>query len=510
MNSGRFTRVVTFMPIAFLYRHRVQIGWALIIAAVALRATLELLPLLRYTSFYFDQANDAFNLSGIPYGHWPALGPPNSFAGYYLPPTYYYLIAPFLLFGLHPALQNLPNALTSLATLPLLALVVYRLANRHWRDSGRSLLLSGAVALWASINWFWYSTSVGEWCPYPIPFFVLSTVLVMDRILDVRDRVGKWREGKYWLLLGLLIGFSLGLHSMMLVLMPIFFTGFAAFAIYRHRYSWPWALAAIAIILLILTPYLADDAARHFQNTSEIAHSLQNTSSGTNTLADRANRMVLYAHSATEAAFVVTDAYRELTFLLLIVCAIGVMTLLRLDRRLACLLLTITGLNLLAASSYTGPIYAQYFLLLGILPTLGAIALIIKPPRQGRILVIILLGIMLMFSSFRGLKNIAHLMKIHYGANRVMSVDDRLHAMSQIPHGGALCTSTPSPEAHLDYIYIKEKMLRRTDLIIRGDCKPGDYYIYHHALVAAEPINADPSRFTLYRQEATYDLLIRK
>jgi hypothetical protein len=487
-------------------RHRVTIAWILIAAAIALRAAAELLPLLRYTSFYVDQARDAFALEGIRHGHWPTLGPPNSFAGYDLPPTYYYLLLPFALLSLHPAFQNVFNDLAALAVVPLFALVVYRLARRRWADHGQRLLLAGAMALWFSLSWFGYSTSVGEWCPYPIPLFVLLIVLIMDKILALDGKKG---EGRYWLALGALVGLSLGLHSIMLVLMPIFAAGFAAYALWRRPRRWQWMFAAAGITALIITPYLVGDAHRGFSNTRQMVQSLFTASAHLGPL-DRANRFVAQAHAATDAAFSL-DPYHELTALLLGLCVVGTAVVIKLDPRLGWLFAALALLYLASASGYTGPMYGQYFYLPGLLPILAVAALLIDPPRQTLWRWSLPAGIVLVLlvSAGIGARNMKYYIALHYGRSRLMSVSDRAAAINSLPHHAILCTATADPTDRLDYFYIQGVMLRRTDLTIRGDCQSGDYYIYRHLTVPAEPINTNRTQFVLVRTAATYELLRR-
>jgi hypothetical protein len=500
--TGRYIRDVC----ALAFRHRVGIAWTLILSAIAIRTITELLPLLRYTSFYNDQARDAIKLAGIPKGQWPTLGPPNSFANYDLPPTYYYLLTPLLFISLNPALQNLTNDLTSLATIPLIAFVVYRLARQRWTDHGKSLLLAGGFALWVSISWYWYGTSVGEWCPYPIPFFAILILLVMDKILSF-DKMSTKAERWYWLLLGSLIGLSLGLHSIMLILMPIFFCGFAAYALWRNWRRWPWVLASLAVIMLILTPYILSDASQHFLNTRTIVHSLRAASGGHGSVIARVNQAIAYAHAVVDAVFVVTDSYPEATIPLLVLCFFGVVALVRLDRRLGWLTVSLTMLYLFAVSGYSGQMFAQYLLLVGMVPIFSVAALIISPPNNWKWLVFALITFAVIASLYKGAKNIDGYIKQAYGANRLMSISDTIQAVKLIPAHGILCTYPTDPGNYLNYFYIRDDLLHRHDLTIRQTCAAGDYYIYPRNVVSANPPRSSTAGFTRYLHRPTYDIL---
>ena len=67
-----------------IWSNRYYIGWALFITALGIRLIVEILPLLRYTSFYSDQVRDALVYQSMHHGQWPTLGPSSSFNGFSL------------------------------------------------------------------------------------------------------------------------------------------------------------------------------------------------------------------------------------------------------------------------------------------------------------------------------------------------------------------------------------------------------------------------------------------
>ena len=85
---------------------------AIAILAIAIAAVTRIGGISRYTDFFGDEARDALRVLAMHAGSWPTLGPETQ-VGWQLPPLYYYLIFPATLFGPHPLLQALPNAVLS-------------------------------------------------------------------------------------------------------------------------------------------------------------------------------------------------------------------------------------------------------------------------------------------------------------------------------------------------------------------------------------------------------------
>jgi 4-amino-4-deoxy-L-arabinose transferase-like glycosyltransferase len=192
--------------------------------------------------FYFDQGRDALVIWNLWHNKEPFLiGPVTGLAGIFLGPLYYYLIAPFYLFGGgHPAYPAI-----FLAVLSVIAnLIIYYLGKEIVdRKTG---LIAATIA-----SFSYYIVLAGRWLSNPTVILLTSSLLFLSMLKVVQRKNEKW-----WIGISLLIGMSLQFEAASAV---FYLPMIAAFA-YWQRKKLPKSgvlFVSVAIFLLTLVPQVA-------------------------------------------------------------------------------------------------------------------------------------------------------------------------------------------------------------------------------------------------------------
>ncbi len=189
-----------------------------------------------YANFLGDEGRDALVVKHLLEGKLTLLGPSTSVGNLYLGPFYYYLMAPALwLSRLDPVGPAILVAILGSLTIGLVFLVGDLFFGR---PAGLA-----AAALYAVSPTIVTHTRF-SWNPNPMPFFVLLTVLSLQRLLVAKKG--------FWLpILGFSLGICLQLHYLALVFIATVFL-FLLFS--RPRVNRWWFLGGLAAFLAINSP----------------------------------------------------------------------------------------------------------------------------------------------------------------------------------------------------------------------------------------------------------------
>lgn len=148
--------------------------------------------------FYFDQGRDAQVIWNFWHSHkFFLIGPTTGIEGVFRGPWYYWLIAPFYLFGKgNPTWPAVFLAFTTIVANILVFVLVSKIADRE-------------TGLFASViaSFSYYLLLSARWLSNPTPMLLISMLLVLGMFLVVKGK--KWA----WLLIGFMLGMAMQFGS---------------------------------------------------------------------------------------------------------------------------------------------------------------------------------------------------------------------------------------------------------------------------------------------------------
>jgi len=224
--------------------------WELITLAlvVIIAAILRFSNITSLQFFTYDQARDAlFVKRMIVNGEFRLLGTQTSLPGMYLPPFYYYTIAPVLwLFRLNPVGIDFYSALIGILSIPLIYFVANRIFGRPAGVFSASLFAISPLVV---------ELSRRAWNPNTLPFFILIAFYFLYLYF-------KNRRQRDFLLAFLFYGYCLSLHFGAWTLMPLFIFSWFFFLI-KTKKIWG-IIGAPLIILFFVSPLLFFELRHNF------------------------------------------------------------------------------------------------------------------------------------------------------------------------------------------------------------------------------------------------------
>lgn len=198
--------------------------------------------------FTYDQARDAIYVKRIVVDHIPRLlGTQTSLPGMYLPPFYYYTIAPVLwLAKLNPVGIDIYSASIGVLTVVL----IFFVANQMFgRPAG---IVAAALYSVSPLN---VELSRRAWNPNTLPFFILLAFYFLWRF---------WvkKRGKDFLFATIVYGYCLSLHFGAWTLAPIFL--FSWLHLFKKKGSKKVLLGSVAVISLFIAPLILFELRHNF------------------------------------------------------------------------------------------------------------------------------------------------------------------------------------------------------------------------------------------------------
>ena len=226
---------------------------SILVLVIIIAIILRFSNIFKLQFFTYDQSRDALFVKRIIVDReFRLLGTQTSLPGMYLPPYYFYTIAPVLwIFGLNPVGIDFYSALIGVLTVPL----VYYVANK----------LFGKPAGIFSAGLFAVSPIVVEltrraWNPNTLPFFILvSFFFVYQYFKEKKDR--------YFLLAFGFYGYSLSLHFGAWTLAPLFIILWLICLVKEKKVK--TAIGALLLIFFFISPLLLFELRHNFFLTSQ-------------------------------------------------------------------------------------------------------------------------------------------------------------------------------------------------------------------------------------------------
>lgn len=322
--------------------------------------------------FLGDEGRDALVVKRMLVdGDLTLLGPTASVGGFYLGPMYYYMLLPFMaLFGLDPVSGAVMVALFGSLTVILIFLLVYHLFGTWpaFVASGVYTILPGVVRM-----------SRSSWNPNPIPFFVISLMLLLWRF---RTTKSVWIA----LYIGLCLGILVQLHYLALVVVPFTLLSILVWAEKKR-------IARLAMVLvggfLGVSPLFLFELRHNWLNTKAVFEFLTRPSGATRSTSllelggqfIEANRFLL---ESIFGAFTIGWPWTILTYIFLVIVLLSVAWGWR-TKSLRPPIRFLVGfwlLTTLTISLYSGQWFYHYFAPLFVAPVLLLGMVMIQLPKK--------------------------------------------------------------------------------------------------------------------------------
>lgn len=229
-----------------------KLKWELVLLVIfiIIAGILRFYHINRLEFFTYDQARDALFVKRMIVDHqWRLLGTQTSLPGMYLPPFYYYTIAPVLwLFKLNPVGIDIYSALIGVLTVPLVFLVANKIFGRPTGVFSAGLFAVSPIVV---------ELTRRSWNCNTMPFFILLSFYFVYLYF-------KEKKLKYYLLSFLVYGYCLSLHFGAWTLLPLF----GAIWIYsftkKGEIGFKKSLLGLVILFFFVSPLLIFELRHNF------------------------------------------------------------------------------------------------------------------------------------------------------------------------------------------------------------------------------------------------------
>lgn len=467
--------------------------------AIAVSLVTCVVSAFRYVTFDIgpdpDQIRDALVYTNMWDGQFPILGPASSVGGYSLPPLYYYLVFPWTVLGANPALQVLPNAISTLLATVGVAVLTHQLLDNvapttRW-------LLSGLASLWYSLLYGVIFISTFQWNPTPAPLFLILLALLYK--VQYETRRSPAVQVLLWGLSGIVAAILVSLHSSTLFVVPVVF-GLSSLAfwvrVWRRGDRWQLALPFVSGVtgMVALLPYWRGELDRSFANSKAIVRMVLNSGSEqtqTGVLAELGDRLGKVANTYLDLGYQLyfplegggwaTLGWAISTAILILSLGLGLWRF-RGNRPLWGFLWLLWGVYFYAASSFDRDTFVFYYKLpILIMPILLVVASLayLKPQTalHRGFIGVLLAGVF--FSCTANLLWDGRYLAAQFGAQRLMSSGDLTQILAQLDEGATVCD--PRIERKRNdrnaYAYLSQYVLQKA-IQTTSDCQPGHYVVH--------------------------------
>jgi 4-amino-4-deoxy-L-arabinose transferase-like glycosyltransferase len=213
----------------------------ILIAIVLLGIFLRAYDFNNLQRFDQDEARDVVVVQQMAKDHnFLIMGPYASGTNFDLGPGYYYMeYVSVLIFGNDPASFGYPILFFSILAIPLLYVVLKKFFSEN---------ISLSLTAIYSVSFYGVKYSRFAWNPNPLPFFVLAFLWLLLKLIEDK----KTKPKTIWsILLGIVVGLGIQLHTIIIFLflpvLPVFFA-FYLFKKYPLKKSFAIVLFTIAFI----------------------------------------------------------------------------------------------------------------------------------------------------------------------------------------------------------------------------------------------------------------------
>jgi len=232
--------------------------------------------------FNQDQARDAAAVEEMAKSHdFLIMGPYASGTEFHLGPGYYYLeYASLAVFGSAPESMAYPTLLFSILAIPLLYIFLRKLFSQN---------ISLAVTALYAVSFYAVKYARFAWNPNPLPFFVLAFILLLAKMTEEK----KTPKIIWPVLLGIVIGVGVQLHTFIIVIFPLLALSYFIYFIWK-KYPLKTSLAIVILAAAFLNiPQFVQESQSGWKNTQAfIKGTGQKTGKHSMTIAERSVKAV--------------------------------------------------------------------------------------------------------------------------------------------------------------------------------------------------------------------------
>lgn len=232
--------------------------------------------------FNQDQARDAVVVEEMAKSHdFLIMGPYASGTEFHLGPGYYYLeYLSLVVFGNAPDSMAYPTLLFSILVIPLLYVFLRKIFSEN---------VSLAFTALYAVSFHAVKYARFAWNPNPLPFFVLAFLLLLAKMTEEK----KVPKIIWPVLLGIVIGIGVQLHTFMIVIFPTLALAHFAYFILK-KYPLKTSLAIVILVAAFLNvPQFVQESRMDWKNTQAfIKGTGQKTGKHSMTIAERSVKAV--------------------------------------------------------------------------------------------------------------------------------------------------------------------------------------------------------------------------
>ena len=247
-----------FSSIKKMNKRTVLILSAIVLLGIFLRAW-DFNNLQRFDQ---DEARDVVVVNQMAHDHnFLIMGPYASGTTFDLGPGYYYMeYVAVLIFGGDPATFGYPILFFSILAIPFLYVVL-----RKYFSVNISLALTAIY----SVSFYGVKYSRFAWNPNPLPFFVLAFIWLLLKLMEDKNT----RPKIIWsILLGIVIGMGIQLHTIIIFLFLPITALFYAFLLFK-KYPLKKSLAIVILVIAFLNiPQFIHEYRTDGENTQAFIH----------------------------------------------------------------------------------------------------------------------------------------------------------------------------------------------------------------------------------------------
>jgi hypothetical protein len=432
-----------------------------------------------FINFGVDQVRDLEVYDGMKQGIMPGLGPiaPMQDSYFYLPPLYFYVMAPahFLFPSVNSSL--IATAIISFLSIPLFSFLVY--LNLPAKNKTLRLTLSLLGGLWWSIfppdivNAH-FATNTG------ILYFFLFLYLILIRIFEKINKLNSKMQILFWFCFGVISTILINLHTTALaIILPntaILVLEYLLKSTNKKKFLHVAIFALITLALML--PYIRYETANNFENTSYMLSFVSNASTSASlSFFDRIFRIVQNYFSMMNRGFFTLEAYWPLATLL------GTFSFVFFTKKRKANIILKNLFRIFILYSiliffYSGHFNLRYQILILIVPMIGALLglydLITTKTKLKFVFLPILLFLVL-GSIVTSVKYSNSYVQRSIGNKRLMNANDIVRISDSLLSDSSICIAGQDLERGADYI-LNTKLQKNVTIL--QDCVDSDYIIY--------------------------------
>lgn len=246
-----------------LISYKMNKSVALLLAIIIFGAFLRLYDFEHLARFNADQVRDATIVTQMHENNdFPLLGPKAGGTKFKLGPAFYYIeYISGQIFGFSPWGIAFFIPLFSIVSIGLFYILFKKIFSQN---------ITLLITLLYASSFYDIKYSRFAWNPNVIPFFILAFILLLISIINKKSTLYTY------ILLGIVVGIGIQLHTTLLILMPTVLLCVLIFTMIKEKIiAYKEILTIILIILAMNLPFIYSDYLSHGSNIKEFAAGIQ-------------------------------------------------------------------------------------------------------------------------------------------------------------------------------------------------------------------------------------------